>query len=532
MPMDRIAWLSLPWLAALAMPANAQQDRRPISADLPAECVFVLDGSSLSGFAHAVDAFYEDAMRRLDAPYRGLASLLIPFVSHWLGQSPATLGEREDLGDWAFAVVARGGRHHPIVVVRGVGDAAPKPWRSPKVAMRPQDGVLCIAADAEACDAYHAWRARGRPSLADRQGFADSRSGRGGANTARVFVDLDRLRRNPPKRSLQPFTMLAAGPLITAVDAATRADGAFSLDATGLAFELAFDATVLDGGPRAALLAHGASSYEVPTAPECTVGSVQLDRSLAGFWTHLDTLLTDVNATKARAFLSLADQLLAGSLVDDLVPSLGAPVSLYVLDVTDDDAPETAVDLPGFVAVAERRTDEAEKLLTNLFATAVTIQRFEAVQNNKVGFFMRRQIAPGGESMLVGEPTEWREPGLKPIAAALSPTIAFADDHIVFGSTRAATEAMLASLASDRPSRRVHGDGLRLEPARAAAWVRRNLRVLVLDRVLDEGMSQDEAKRDLSVFADALEVFESLAIDWRPAADSTRLEVRLELSDV
>ncbi len=520
--------------AAQQVPAEGASSPRDVTALLPEETVLAIDGADLAAFATGARDVYKSVSRRMPRPYRGLALLLDPFLRSSVGIGLGDLADGEIEGEWALGVVAVDNGPVPVFVARSTNGKIEKPYLGGKSALTAQveDGVLVVAASERHCARYHAWRRDQQPTLAAKDDYLRGRVVRPGRDAARVYIDIARIRGDRGEPMLDPAGMLLVGPIVAALGDATRFDGVVRFDAGGATVRGKLDGGVLGGArPERHLLAHPAKAYRLPPAPNGTIATLCLDRSLAGFWGNLDALLGEGEVVEAQSFLSIADQLVAGSFVDDLVPSLGDPITLFAVDVVDEDAPAPTIELPAFVFVAEKRAERATKMLSRLLSTIVSIQKVEAKQNGELPFDLRRTKTEHGEVMSVANPSEWRGPGAPPTAAGLSPTLAFGGEHVVFSSTRAGAEAMLAALRAGGTGEDARGDVVRVSPPLVAEYVRKNLASLVINNVLEKGKTRKKAQLEHEFFAALLDRFSHADLAWQPADAGTSVTLTLEVQD-
>ncbi len=533
-----------PLLSAIAiavsfLPAQQQSTPSDIASLLPPTTVACIDWRSGECLVAAVRAFAE-ARQPLPPRLRAIVGLA-PGLLRGLtgGFGPEELAEVISPDAAALALVAVDGNVRPLLVAR-MDPRSPDLDRlldrlSGSFAGSVEDGVLAIARTPDDVLRYHRWRrdAEGR-TLADRTGFSVSRPELEDGASVRLFVDVAALRARRDGRSaferLDPGGRFLLGPLAVVLDRATRLDGLLHVGVDDVAFEAHLDATVLGTEPAGALLAGGADDRELPPPPEGVLATLALDRSVKGLFGHLDEVLGQAVAVQAKSGLSIANALLGGSVVDDLLPALGEPPTLFAVrrDVDTGDGPQPALDLPSLVAVVPLAdVGAATEQLVHLFRTTLTVNTIERRRRGQVAFLLRIRRTPDGEKLWVAEPEDWRGPLPIPTALGLSPTLGFGHGHAVIATTRDGAERALRALGSERPGERARGDVLTLEPAAGADYVTRNIASLTLGKVLDEGVSVVAARNELEGFRELLSVFARAEVAVRPEVDATTWTVRL-----
>ncbi len=542
-----VSWALSPFgaLAAQAPLAAGRTPQLPRSAALVLEVSFAPE---LASQTLALLAALPDAPARLTAMLK-----LVP-----IGAKALTGGVELDAalqalapGRARLALLLRGGEPEPVFVA--ATDPAPEAqavrarlWKKAgeRLAVWDEGGTTIVAASQSALDAVRDAQDGRAPTLAALPAFVQwSRNGADvvPAPGLRLFVDLDALRardldRRPLWDRLDPLGRILLGPLAAAIDAAHALDVALSLDASGLALTARVDGSPLAQEPQGdaistRLLASPRAARALPAAPADTIATLALDRGLRALFSDARALFGEAVEAQLRGGLSIADSLLGASFVDVFLPSLGEPLTLFVVAQPPVDPGLGAdVDLPGFVLVAPLHDPKrATTLLRRGLGTLAIASNAERMRQGKLPFTLRSQNDDAGRLRLVFEPVERHGPLPAPVDVTLTPTIALGAKHVVFASTRETADAALRALDAQGDAARAHGDRLDWRPIGVGDYLARNQALAVLDAVLKRGVSTRQASREIDELVAVLRGFEraSLALEYGVGVTTLRLSASL-----
>lgn len=520
-------------LLALLLAASALSAQAPLRGCLPDACLLAVEiedgGRAFAALRQAVGGVPRDLPDELRLAL-GVGLMALPQL---LGGRAEVLAPQLAGGGAAFGVLPHGGRPVPLLVLRPHDMTAALAWceRSPqRLQFRQHDELLLLAPTAAALALLQAQAAAGPGRFASWQLDADA----GEHPIASAWVDLDGLRALLPPDGRQFGAGLDGGGrflLGGLVSVLQRAGRLTAVLRGGAALQLCVraDAGVDDGF--AELMPARGRPRSLPSAPPGTVLTLALDRSLRQLLQAPQRYLTAEQATSARAFLSVADQLDGyTSFVDDLLGGLREPWTAMLLAPQEVATAEPApLQLPELVVVAAIADAKVEAILSRLAQAFVLIADGERGKRRQPPFHTRALRGDDGLHGLIAELPPWRGPGAPPFEQALSPTLAFGGGHVVVASTEAAARAVLTALgAAGAAPPSVRGDHLALSGPALAATLQRDFGPLVLARMLDEGEDRKAAERFWRAAIAVAGAVDSIVLDVTAEADATtlRLEVR------
>jgi hypothetical protein len=521
----------LPAQGSRPVPAPAGRDLRRL---VPADARLVAStpsGTALwNGLESLVFPLPGELGQRL-GPKVGAGKLALAAA---LGTSLEAALELLAVGQVVLAFVPTASGDSPLALARvGDGDHAAVTSLLDKAGKgahaRIEGGVLRVAAKPEALErvrrveagAERSWFESGAVDL---ESAADLRPA-----GATVTLDLEALRQAAPGQPglgarLDAGGRFLLGPIAAQLDAARFLTAHVRVGRTGIsALATTVGSEPGDSDPVRALLP--ARPASVVPLPADGIAAMTLARSLHGLFTHLDTLLSEEDAAKAKSSLSIADALLGGrSLVRDLLPALG-PISLYVLPEPgapgEPGAPRPTLRLPGLALCAEVTTERAKGMLKTLFANLATIQAAERTQQGKLPYTPRLEEERGYRMQTLAI-EGWEGTGASPVEVGLSPTLLLAHGHAILASTSACALRLAEEHALARSS--PGGDAIVVHGKALAALADLNARPIALGRMLDEGEGPDEAAWFAKALGDALRAVESFRISVQSGVLTLEIE--------
>ncbi len=350
----------------------------------------------------------------------------------------------------------------------------------------------------------------------------------------RLFLDLALLRQRRGSSlwaALDAGARVLVGPLVAALDTATRLDAEVTVQGDAVCLRGALDATALRAEPQRHLLACGATPRPTISLPPDALAVVRLDRSLHGYLSNLDALLPPAVAAQVRGEAANLDLIIGGgSFVGELLPGLGEPAELVVVAAAtpsaDDDAlPRPRVHLPGVALVVRIDTERARELLTKGFYRLSAILAAQRAQR-RLPPRLAQRLDEDGLRLHVMRGIAFQGSGEPPTDEQIEATLLFGASHVVLATTPACAKQVYAALQQTTADVLV-GDEVRLFGPAIAATLHRNHSVLVAGRVLDEGEDPGQAEAFVRGLLAAIEMAAELRISVVPAAQATTFSVTL-----
>lgn len=530
--MNRSSSLAAGLAAAVLGAAPPAQD--PVRVDpaawLPAETLFLVDLVDAPGLLNALGRSLGPVPRGLPGRVRAAPALvalgLRAATGYSLGELLDALGSRE-----VALALLDGSPPTPVLVSRVTDRKAAR-----KVLSRLEGGVvfglrgdlLGMAPAQGAVDDL--WR-EDRPRLADVAGFAERRPELLPGRSVRFYVNLARLRRRLGVRAGGLFERMDAGgrflvgPIVAAVEAASRLDGTIRFDPGGVRLKARLNGSPHAAAPAVATLL-SKRPRAVPPLPEEGLATIALDRDLHAFFARAESLLAEDDLTGLKSFLSIADTLIGrASFVDDLLARLEGPLTLLIVAEPPLAPPRPRIALPSFVLAAPLTDPRAIRSIESLAANLALIHVQQRRRAGKRPFLLRKRELDGHDA-LVAVPAEEDGPGDPPLEQALSPTLLFAHGHVLLASTTHGARAVARALA--RGSRRVEGDLVEARGAAVADYVARNRNVLAIGNVLDTGKRWLEAVEETKILEGLARAVRDarLAVRLRPSVTEVELVAR------
>ncbi len=384
------------------------------------------------------------------------------------------------------------------------------------------EGVLVIARTRSVLKDYLKWHRMKRPTLAEKKGYFSGRPELYPGAQLRLYLDLETLReRGSLDVDLEAAQAYFAAGWLDAMRCASRLDATLVWNAGSLRLAGQLNAPLDES---ISYLASGVEPYSMPPDPEGMLGRLVFDRSLSDFWSSFSPSKSE--QTAIDAFLSIADLLLGTSFVDELLPALGEPLVVFAIREAVDGDVQSPIDIPGIALVAPIRDPKLVPILRSFVQRIAMIVSNERREKGLVPFGLRRGKTNRGESLWIAEPEEWRGPEPTPLACTLSPTFAIGTEHVVIATTENSARAMLDALAS-KPVMKSRGDGLQISMPGLLDYMKRNRPTLILNKVLDEGVTVAKAEEEQVFLSAVIGLFERLQVSIMHDDKKTDFEVRL-----
>ncbi len=350
----------------------------------------------------------------------------------------------------------------------------------------------------------------------------------------RLFLDLALFRQRRGSSlwaALDAGARVLVGPLVAALDTATRLDAEVTVQGDAVCVRGALDATALTAEPQRHLLACGATPRPTIMVPSDALAVVRLDRSLHGYLSNLDALLPPAVAAQVRGEAANLDLIIGGgSFVGELLSGVGEPAELVVVaaaaaNLDDDAPPRPRVELPGVALVVRVDTERARELLTKGFYRLSAILAAQRAQR-RLPPRLAQRLDADGLRLHVMRGIAFQGVGEPPTDEQIEATLLFGAGHAVLATTPACAKQVYAAL-QQATADVVVGDEVRLFGPAIAAALRRNQSGLVAGRLLDEGENPRQAEAFVRGLIAAIEMAAELRIGVVPAAQATTFSVTL-----
>ena len=286
----------------------------------------------------------------------------------------------------------------------------------------------------------------------------------------------------------------------------------------------------------------GLAPAAAPLAPRlrtaAAMASAQLHRDFDGIIAARNELFAPEAQPGFAKALSELGVLIGGlDLEEDLLPGIGPWVEIGVAPLDYANAPVPDVALPGVVALFEVAPEVQRNLLAS-FQTTLSISNAERAQNGQPPFVLLLSL-DGETQISAGHMPPPREPNA-PVDTAynLAPAAALFEGFFVVGTHEAAVRAALADLRATSSSTGERAAGLATERLVIAvpplrSLVDANHDALVMQAILEEGKSREEATTELDSLVAALGMVESLNAevrDRREGAEAGTIALAFELT--
>lgn len=348
-----------------------------------------------------------------------------------------------------------------------------------------------------------------------------------------LTVDTERLRQGSIPDRPDPFGSFLISTVMPLIESARFAELELRIGASDIQVQGRFDSTATAIAPWRGLIGHGEEGYAPPPAPPGTALALSLDRDLHGLFTQVEQLFDEAEQLELSTGISQIETLMGkGSLVDDVLPQIGAPWTLFVTAPPPVEPPATIGDspttLPGFALVVPSGKG-AHSLLQRTFQVLTIVTFQERRRDDQLPFSSHRRADEQGVTQMTAEPRPWRGPNPTPVEGQLVPTLTQVGGFSILASHRSLARQIGDSIRNDGPQRQVTGDRLELSLEPIVAWLREHESLLATNEVLDKGLTFEKAIEDQLAFRKLLGLFERLGLALEPRADHTALFLDLQL---
>ncbi len=550
----RLAPLCALVLLPLAAPfLIATEERAPLDLErdiatlLPDSIVAYVDGSGLSpvlsdGLEHPFvrNVLASEFAQTLLAKTTMTPAAVLAIGDALFGRPVlATVGKLTSKGI-AFGVVPRDGKPALVLVVRGddaalldsalaaAFDIVENKLGLPGILDRPQrrelgadvwrlgeelvvakrDALLVVSNDSDLAHDTLALVDDGeRSGVAADARFAALDAQRTGSEALWSWLDLTRLKSLEPEKygklglaANLPATQALLGPGLCALGSSDAASVWLSLE--GRAAELGVRGRDARAVAKLAPGARANASRDLPVlALPDDVGHATVYRDFAAFVSERVALFPPETLPEFTKALSTISLFFGGRDVgEDVLPQVSPWLQIVSRELEYDEGRTPENRIPGAALVAELAAPDVDgpRWIT-AFQTLIGILNADAAQ--KQGGMMQLELGLEGDVQVTS--ARFLDPGPEDgvdVSYNLQPACAVVDRFLVLGTHEHVVRSVVRQLASGAPrdartSRPT--EALRLSGSRIAAALRENLETLVMQKVVDDGLSYEEAQQEL-----------------------------------
>lgn len=308
-----------------------------------------------------------------------------------------------------------------------------------------------------------------------------------------------------------------------------------------LGLELSAEAVGVELLGTAPTMRTGLAPEAAPPAPRlraaAALAGAQLHRNFDGIIAARNELFApEAQPGFAKALGELGVLIGGLDLEEDLLPGIGPWIEVGVAPLDFADAPVPDLALPGVVALFEVAPEVQRNLLAS-FQTVLSISNAERAQNGQAPFVLLLSL-DGETQISAGHMPPPREADA-PVDTAynLAPSAALFQGYFVIGTHEAAVRAALADLrATANDTGRAAGpatERLTIAGAPLHDLVRANQKAMVMQAILEEGKTYEEALNELDQLLAVLGMVEALTVevhDGRTQTEGGPIALDLELT--
>ncbi len=279
-----------------------------------------------------------------------------------------------------------------------------------------------------------------------------------------------------------------------------------------------------------------------------TILEVRAYRGISGMWLHGPDLFNEkINADLAKTNSDLSTLFGGRPFAEEILGALDGGLRLVVVHEPSSvsNTPSSALKLPSFAAVARLKDpSSSQRPLRIAFQTAVGFINLTGVEQGRPPLEIETERRDGRTLLTASYSpedfvTEGDNDNEAMMAAAgssvllsISPTVAFADDTVVFASTRSLANQLLDRLpeksVSDRETHYpIANTAVRLQAAPLRATLSENRERLIANNMLEKGHDRATAVHEVDVLLTLLEFFEQGNVSLQVDEDQLQLSIRL-----
>lgn len=330
-----------------------------------------------------------------------------------------------------------------------------------------------------------------------------------------------------------PTAVMALGPVLASLG--TGRSLAFELALRGAALELRASGA---GVALPAALLPSASEAALPPAlaeaGDCA--QAQLYRDWASVYAQRSALFdTEHLPALAKGASDLALLFSGKDFAEDVLPRISPWWRLVAAPASYDEGQTPGIALPALAAVFELRDAKTDgALFLTAFQSAIGIANIERAQKGEPALLLSLSLegqvpvtAAKLPSVMNGDAVDF--------AYNLAPACAQVGARLVIGTHESLVKRLVRALAAGAPaparaSRARATDELQLFGTELAHYVERNRDALVLNAVLEDGKSEEQARGEIDVLAELLRLLHSATLQSSNTGDAAELRLRLDFA--
>jgi hypothetical protein len=286
--------------------------------------------------------------------------------------------------------------------------------------------------------------------------------------------------------------------------------------------------------------AGGIGAAPESVSPPGALFSLRAHRDISGMWLRAGDLFDEkVNEEMAKAETGISNLLAGKDFAEDILGVLGPQVEIVsALHEFESSAPVPAIKLPGFAFVFDLKDPEAAvPELRRNFQNGIGFFNIVGAMNGQPQFETESEKIGGGQivsATCVADKRKLKDAAAVPIQYNFSPTVAFAGKRFVISSTRKLAKDILAAkpVATEKSasSSIVTNTAGTLAGKPIRAVLEANREQLIVQNMLEEGRSREEAEVAIGVLFEIVSWFDSaaLALDASDDKLSLKLDVKLD----
>jgi hypothetical protein len=335
----------------------------------------------------------------------------------------------------------------------------------------------------------------------------------------------------------EPLASLLAGPLLEAVSKSTWAAVALRAKGETLTLDAITDGVIASSGVGRFALPAEASDGALPNlvVPR-RIAAMSLHRDLRGFYGAKDQLFPE-RTSGLIFFENMMGIFFTGrDLTEEVLAETGPKVRLVVAEQKYDPAIGTpATQFPAFALVLPmKRPEKFAIVVEEAWQKAIGLVNFTRGQQAEPGLIIDRPVYRGTKYTVAAfvPPDDRDKKALDP-RFNFRPTLAMPGKHLIFSSTDALAEDIMAALAKEaaRPAKPQAGlhSTIEIDGAQLASILEANRENLIRKNMVDKGNTRAQAEGEMGLFLTAVKYVSRVVLTVATDKGRSKASVRLQL---
>lgn len=279
----------------------------------------------------------------------------------------------------------------------------------------------------------------------------------------------------------------------------------------------------------------GVGAAPVSAAPPGALFSIRAHRDISAMWLRAGDLFDEkVNEQMAQAESGISNLFAGKDFAEDILGVFGPQVEIVsALHEFPAGAPIPAIKLPGFAMVFNLKDPEtAIPELRRNFQNGIGFFNIVGAMNGQPQFEIESEKADGVQivsATCVIDKRKTKDEKAIPIQYNFSPTVAFAGDRFVLASTQKLAKEIISGkpvTEKSAASNTVTNTAATLAGKTVLAALQANREQLIVQNMLEEGRTREEAEAAIGVLLEIVGWFDSAAL----ALDATDQQLSLTLN--